>query len=160
MCTIFNAVIMSLFLPAVYPHSWTTQQGLELSHRARLEHDDEDDECVDLGGWQVEPRIVRIASIRLGESNSSSALGLESEFCDKPGNSYFCWGCSANKMNNTAGKGTKDVVGFMFVSSTENFSYGFTGGVLLLLSIIFFLYSSTWMLSMSIYIFTWVPLVA
>ena len=52
--------------------------------------DDDDDECVDLGGWQVKPRIVRIASIRLGESNSSSALGLESEFCDKPGNSYFC----------------------------------------------------------------------
>ena len=52
--------------------------------------DDDNDECVDLGGWQVEPRIVRIASIRQGESNSSSALGLESEFCDKPGNSYFC----------------------------------------------------------------------
>ena len=116
MCTIFNAVIMSLFLPAVYPHSWTTQQGLELSHRARLEHDDEDDECVDLGGWQVEPRIVRIASIRLGESNSSTALGLESEFCDKPGNSYFCGDCSANKVNNTVGKRTKVVVGFVFVS--------------------------------------------
>ena len=57
--------------------------------------DDDDDECVDLGGWQVKPRIVRIASIRLGESNSSSALGLESEFCDKPGNSYFCRDCSA-----------------------------------------------------------------
>ena len=52
--------------------------------------DDDDDECVDLGGWQVEPRIVRIANIRLGEPNSSSALGLEAEFCDKPGNSYFC----------------------------------------------------------------------
>ena len=113
MCTIFNAVIMSLFLPAVYPHSWTTQQGLELSHRARLEHDDEDDECVDLGGWQVEPRIVRIASIRLGESNSSTALGLEAEFCDKPGNSYFCWDCSVNKVNKQY-SGKKDKGCFWF----------------------------------------------
>ena len=74
-------------------HLWHDFHAIGV-HATDVGHPD-DDECVDLGGWQVEPRIVRIASIRQGESNSSSALGLEAEICDKPGNSYFCRDCSA-----------------------------------------------------------------